>query len=557
LGRNCTVLFGLILALLATGCSSDTPGPSDQSDAAMDADASMDVREDGGDACEQRCGLCNLGRTECGGGAACVGPLQELAPVDSPSSLDCGTGLLFVDTDYGGNDPDGTRSAPFTDLQTAITAAESQGASAIIVGGSPIILDVVTLTEGVSVYGGFDRHPTFLPNPQARPSIQVEASTALEGSLIGVIARDITARTVFSGFEIDNPDLNNQNDVSNIGAYLYNAPALTLHRMRILAGDAGDGSDGADGQDSEIEGTDGKRGDAAEFMRVQDQACSQSIMNAGGEAGEPASQCEFLSRLTLLGAGGDGATGDLEGNAAGDDAPTGAQGGRADPGEDGTPREPADNGTNGGLVLRIESDARPRATGYGGSGNDGLPGRGGAGGAAGNGDSQELPGTNETNCYWGAGGGGGGGGGCGGEGGDGGEAGGWSVGIASANSDGFVIFNSTIQAAAGGDGGGGGRGGIGAAGGEGGPGGFGTSTGTGSSAGEPGGDGTAGQEGGDGANGTGGASYAVWCDDSTSVDLQGEDNELTAGTAGQGGTSDRTDLPQGRPGEAGRTQGCR
>ena len=520
----------------------------------MDADPSMDIREDGGDACEQRCGLCNLGRTECGTGAACVGPLQELAPVDSPSSLDCGTGLLFVDTDYGGNDPDGTRSAPFTDLQTAIAAAESQGASAIIVGGSPIILDVVTITEGVSVYGGFDRHPTFLPNRQARPSIQVEASTALEGSLIGVIARDITARTVFSGFEIDNPDLTNQRDVSNIGAYLYNAPALTLHRMRILAGDAGDGSDGADGQDSQIEGTDGEEGELSQTMRQP--TCSETIMIAGGEAGEPASQCEVLSRLTLLGAGGDGGTGDLEGRAAGDDAPTGAKGGLYDPGEDGTARSPADDGSNGGLVLNVKPDRRPRATGYGGSGKDGLPGRGGAGGAAGRGEVQEFPGTGEEGCFWGAGGGGGGGGGCGGEGGDGGEAGGWSVGIASANSDGFAIFNSTIEAAAAGDGGGGGRGGTGAAGGEGGQGGGGFSIGAGTTAGKQGGDGSAGQEGGDGANGTGGASYAVWCDDSTSVDLQGEDNELTAGTAGQGGTSDRTNLPQGRPGEAGRTQGC-
>jgi hypothetical protein len=284
-------------------------------------------------------------------------------------------------------------------------------------------------------------------------------------------------------------------------------------------------------------------------------SCSSTIRFPGGEAGEPEDQCEFLSRLTLLGAGGDGASGSIMAETAGEDAPTGAKGRRGDTGEDGMPREPADDGTNGGLVLNIQADLRPRATGYGGSGSHGVPGRGGAGGAAGFADIDDRP-QDQVFCTYGSGGGGGGGGGCGGEGGDGGEAGGWSVGVVAANSDGFAIRNSDIQAKTGGDGGGGGRGGSGAAGGDGGSGGIGYAVGSRSTAGKQGGDGSAGQEGGDGANGTGGASYAVWCDDSTSVDLQGEDNELTAGTAGQGGTSDRTDLPQGRPGAAGRTQGC-
>lgn len=565
-GENPTPDAGSDAAPLDTSPVDDTssPGPdtatADAADTSTDTDPIGDA--DGGEtSCTVPCGVCGLGAASCSEGDRCDHPLEATPPVGDFERLDCRSQLIFVDDGYTGVTPDGTREAPFPKLETALQAAESRGAKAVVIGGSPLLIEIIDVRNGVSIYGGFDGYPTFRHNPAERPRLQVERSSVEKGALVALIARDISERTVVSGLTIDNWNLDGESDVSNIGAFLDRAPALIFDRMQIHAGHAGHGSDGADGRDSKVAGADGAAGQ--EMAHLHQKTCPDSIAIAKGGAGaSPKGQCEFLSKVTVLARGGDGGAGsEFLSQDPGEDSLSGTEGGRDRDGDDGAALERADDGSNGGLVLRVEAEGRPRATGYGGAGRHGRPGHGGAGGSSGPDHYRTIQGTDNVDCFFGAGGGGGGAGGCGGEGGRGGEAGGWSVGIAAANSDGFSVRNTRIRTGDGGDGGAGGLGGEGAPGGTGGKGGEGTQRMTRSGntidfTGFDGGDGGAGQHGGHGANGTGGASVGIWCDEGTGIDLRIGTDAFELGNPGAGGTSDKTGLPAGRPGQSSPTNGC-
>ena len=66
-----------------------------------------------------------------------------------------------MDTDYTGGNSDGSKKAPFNNLQKAIDQAATINAVGVIIGGSPTSKEQITLKNGVSIYGGFSRSRKF------------------------------------------------------------------------------------------------------------------------------------------------------------------------------------------------------------------------------------------------------------------------------------------------------------------------------------------------------------------------------------------------------------
>ncbi len=354
----------------------------------------------------------------------------------------------------------------------------------------------VTLKDGASIYGGYDRHFGW--------ERDVSFITMISGSATGMAAWNINTVTVVDFVHIKSSNVTT-NSVNSIGVHIVDSSnALRFINVTVTAGNGGPGRDGTQGAGGN-NGQDGGDG--------MDGCDGCSTGGYGGNAGN--SSCSLT--------GGDGGSGGYwsygEGHGDGYDGEAGSsyssggyggQGGAADDDTCIFTCDKAGNGSNGGKGAAGNSSTFNGQGGYDGyislnqwvgrpgtTGGDGYSGGGGGGGGGG--------GSNDCcSSDRGGGAGGGGSGGCGGQGGDGGFAGGGSFGFLTIRSNPDISF-CTIQA---GNGGNGGDGGLGGAGGIGGAGGL---RGLGRDDSGNGGNGGSGGNGGEGAYGGGGAGGGSYC----------------------------------------------
>ncbi|MEM7605847.1 MAG: hypothetical protein AAF411_10865 [Myxococcota bacterium] len=212
-GGRCWLV--IVAALLACG-DDDGPGTDGGVDADVDVDAAIALPEVAEAAAPQRptidcppgwfsleeegdpfgveCEQTAFQEASCGGAsAAFAGGAGECDPVgrlctapfpDRPSST-------FV---QAGGDGDGTREAPFGDLEAALRAAES-GGTVFVEPGDYTISDTVGL-EGVSIYGRC-ASDVRITGPEFDPTFEVRGESTLEG--LTILNADIAIRVAEGG----------------------------------------------------------------------------------------------------------------------------------------------------------------------------------------------------------------------------------------------------------------------------------------------------------------------------------------------------------------------
>ncbi len=417
----------------------------------------------------------------------------------------------------GGSDTaPGTMEAPLATLAQAVTAAGfNADVDTILVGGDLVLADTLTLTDAVTIAGGFDAAagwtrdvttPSTLSTPPV--GVHIEAGDApVSLDALSIVAADAT-----------------EDGASSVGIRVVNSSAVTLRNLEVFAGQGADGADGANGANGAEGGAGEPGGAGCEYEGgVFCDDCSGPGIAAGGT-----SSCG----AGLGGQGGAAGKGKNGAGGAGQDGSGGAVGGAG-----GSPSNDGGAGGAGATGATGTPGAGSAVLGAGGplgwtaaSGEDGGAGEGGHGGGGGGGGGGDG-GAMVCNAYGGAGGGGGAGG-CGGAGGAGGQGGGASVALYLWGST-VTLGSCTLEASNAGHGGAGGAGGVGGAGGPGGPGGGKTGDTGAGGAGGAGGDGGQGGPGGGGAGGVsaalmtgGGAAYTEDPDGSVSY---------AVGAPGQGG----------------------
>ncbi|WP_437730549.1 hypothetical protein [Sorangium sp. So ce1335] len=460
---------------------------------------------------------------------ACTPLSDEDLPDDAFVDANCdgidGDASLAIFVAATGRDANpGTREAPKASVMGGINEAVLAGKTQVYISQGTYT-GRVTLSSGVSLYGGYDAAAGWARSAASIAEIRSGSTTG--GHVTAVEGRNINAPTTLDRLTIRTPSTALAG-ASNHAMRCVSCTGVTLRHSRLEAGSGGPGANGANG----AAGTAGGNGANGEVG-----SCDGAGTRTGGAAG--ASSCGR--------AGGKGGDGGREGGNAGSSGANGsggaAGGAGGSPGDDARAGRPGSNGANGaagaggmngtgGTGGQVTANLwQGRA---GNAGAAGTAGHGAGGGGGGGGQGGVL-----TNSGAGNGGGGGGAGGCGGSAGVGGGAGGGSFGLFLVSSTGFQLVASQISSS---DGGAGGRGGSGGNGGAGGNGGRGATECTGEvGAGGNGGAGGRGGSGGHGGGGAGGVSYGLYRVN-TSVSTTG--NVLAHGDGGAGGTS---------PGNAGAT----
>ena len=417
----------------------------------------------------------------------------------------------------------GTKALPKRTLMGGIGAASALRPHVYVSEGT--YDEQVTLTNGISVFGGYSRNNNWARSASYVVTMRNGAPSG--ANLIAMSGTNITSATTVAYVTIQALSTTSAG-VSIYGLHCNNCTGLTVRTALIMAGSAGSGTTGGSGSAgaSGFNGNGGAPGscDGASGGGGTGGASSCGRTGGNGGAGGP----EGPNDGATGGAGAGGVPGGGGGQGGGNncnvfcgscDPITG--GGNGASGGVGANGSNGGGGNGGGLVSAFF------VTNGGGNGGAASNGNGGGGGGGGGGQ-----GGNCNNDGGGNGGGGGGAGGCAGTAANGGTGGGSSFGVFLVNSSGAVFIGNTISSANGGNGGAGGTGGSG---GFGGSGGAGAATCTGQvGRGGNGGNGGAGGRGGHGGGGAGGVSYGIYRSNST-VTLTG--NSVTNGNGGFGGAS--------------------
>ncbi|WP_434041609.1 MULTISPECIES: hypothetical protein [Sorangium] len=459
---------------------------------------------------------------------ACTPVSDEDRPDDAFVDANCdgidGDASLAVFVAPTGSDASpGTRQAPKVSVMGGINEAVLTGKTQVYISQGTYI-GRVTLSSGVSLYGGYDATAGWARS--AASIVEIRSGSTTGGYLAAVEGLNINAPTTLDRLTIRTSTATLAG-ASNYAMRCVSCTAVTLRNSRLEAGGGGPGAAGTNGATGTAGGS-GVNGGAGSCdgigTRTGGAAGTSSCGRTGGNGGNGGAQGTHAG---LAGSNGTGGALGGSGGAAGSE-------GRGAPGTNGQNGAVGTAGLNGtgaaGGVVTVGL-WQGRAGNMGGTGVHGN-GAGGGGGGGGQGGISIINGA-------GNGGGGGGAGGCGGSGGLGGGAGGGSFGLFLVSSTGFQLVANQISSSSGGAGG---RGGNGGNGGNGGAGGAGGTVCTGEvGAGGNGGAGGSGGRGGHGGGGAGGISYGVYRV-STTVSTTG--NVTLAGNGGAGGTS---------PGNAGAT----
>lgn len=434
---------------------------------------------------------------------------------------------VFVDGERGDDTADGSMTTPFRTIAAAVQSSTGRDVYVRSVGTYDTTAAPVELTDGMSLYGGFDEN--WMRDTDTR--------AVIDGAAISIRATGSSERWL-SAIEVSAADASPGNN--SAGVVVEDAGAVHLLDSRIVGGDGGDGVDGGSGGRSS-----GVFVDGAAEVRIERSTVNAGRGGAGGDGvavdasvGAAPYGANASGRDAGIGGGSGAAAGGRGGDggntSGGSSAPGGGAGGSGGS-PDGEPGQ-GGNGGNGGVggdggdgVVTADDGSTVPIGLQGRSGGSGSSGTGGSGGGGGNGPLLVD-------------GGGGGGGGAGGNatngaapgGGGGGSIGLWTIGV-----ERLVVVESLI---AGGRGGAGGLGALASPAGMGGDGGRGAAGVDGLLAdggdGGGGGGGGAGGTGGQGGGGAGGPSYGML---TTRVAIV----EVASTTVRGGGGGDGADGGQG------------
>jgi hypothetical protein len=461
-------------------------------------------------------------------------------------------GAVFVDTLSGNDANPGTLAAPKKTIQAGIAAAAAAMPVKQVYVSKGTYAEAVMLSNGVSVYGGYDAASNW-----ARSSSNI--MNIVSPTTVGVSAENLSQPTEIQLLRIQSAAASgmavNGDGQSSYGVRIVNSPgSVTVRACTIVTGAGSDGASGTTGST----GTAGGNGGNASGTTAG--GAGTSACGATGGAGGPGVGCTGPGisggNGTQAPGGGSSAPGGAGGASGSCSLTSTSNGGPAPPvGSSGGPGAP---GTNGGAgadfgTMNVQGNYLPPP---GSNGGAGTPGGGGGGGGSGGGTAHATNFfcTNCT-CISSGGGGGGGGGGCGGAGAGGGRGGGGSFAVA------IVASNVTVEATSmfTGPGGGGGLGGDGGLGGGAGGGGNGApgQTDSNSCSSRSGGFGASGSsagsggQGGGGAGGTGGPSVCVVYRGAAPMMTATQCTLGGGGLGGAGGTNGVQTAPQGLAGVTG------
>lgn len=551
-----------------TECPAEACGAVDDGCGGMVACATACACVDGVAEGDGACGTCGLGVLVCGEGETGAGTCE--APDLSGLSEGMCQHVVYVDAAADADAADGTREQPYAQLGVALDAlstARVDAALVLVAAGTYADAEPFTVSDSVSIIGGFDPATWTLQDGGLSRFEMAEDASA--DRILGVSVVLVDEPTLVANLEIQTADAL-MPGVNVIGVRVSESPGLVLRNVHVQAGNASDGITGRDGDDgADADPMEGRGGDAGNAIHARIDTVGSKHFN-GAWPGTPG--LNMACSEASGGTGGFGARGsynevggvfqiyDAE---QGETSALGGVGGAggtsgAPNGTDGLSREDsvrAEDGVAGKAAGQLETGRWVLPEGDGVSGFSGAHGAGGGGGGG-----SWWPTANVADHKYqkrpGASGGGGGAGGCGGQGGEAGTAGGTSFGLLVIKTQGLAIEGSTFKAGDGGDGGAGGRGGRGGLGAEGGEATkFAQTTMTSTPVAHPrtagdGGDGADGGDAGDGGSGAGGSSFGVYCE-ASSLESVGEVT-FEAGSEGLGGVGT---LPA-ESGTAVNNQGC-
>lgn len=348
---------------------------------------------------------------------------------------------VFVDGERGDDRAAGSIDAPMRSLAVAVQLASGRDVYVRSVGTYDTTAASLELSDGMSLYGGFDED--WMRNVNQR--------VVIDGAAIAIRAAGSSERWL-SAIEVTASDA--AAGSNSAGVLVKGAGAISVLDSRIVGGDGGSGVDGSSGGMSS-----GVFVSGATEVRIERSTINAARGGGGGDGitvGAPADTASVGGNASGRDAGaggGSGATGGGRGGTGGNtgggaSAPNGGAGGL-----DGSPDGQAGSGGvggnggsggSGGVGVAQSDENATVPVGRGGiSGDAGSPGAGGSGGGGGNGPLLVS-------------GGGGGGGGAGGAatggaapgGGGGGSIGLWTVGV-----EHLVVIESLVAGGRGGDGG--------------------------------------------------------------------------------------------------------
>jgi PKD repeat protein len=428
---------------------------------------------------------------------------------------------------------DGTITAPFATIQTAITGAVAQNKTKVHVAGGTY--GGFTAASGVSVFGGFDQD-LVEGGSNGATEVTIQAGPGAVGVTVANAAAPVTLGdlTVIGGgganatgilvigsnVTLDSVTVDSGQATgagsSSYGVRAIDGAALTIVDSEIRSRNGVAGVDGADGV-AGTTGPNGANGGTGESGGATSTIASPAVRTGG--AGANGAVCALQIIICL------GASPGSPGSAGGNFDPRGGSGGsggatNSGGGGGGGEGDPAPAAAPGAAAEAVPGDTFD--PGVGGTGGTSLAGAGGGGGGSG-----------ASNGSGSGAGGAGGAGGSAGTGGAGGSGGGGSFAVYSSDSSVTIAGGQLIT----GNGGAGGAGGDGGQGGNGGRGGNGGNGGSNRGSGGGGGGGAAGNGGAGGAGGNGGPSVGAYHSGTgTQVIAAADPADLTSiGTAGAPG----------------------
>ncbi len=348
---------------------------------------------------------------------------------------------VFVDGERGDDAADGTIGTPFRSLAAAVQSSPGKDIYVRSVGTYDTSAASLDLSDGMSLYGGFDDNWMRDTNRRA----------VIHGAAIAIRATGASPRRL-SAIEVSAGDASPGNN--SAGVLVQDAGTISVLDSRIVGGDGGAGVDGAPGGRSS-----GIFVGGATEVRIE-----RSTVNAGrgGRGGDGVAVDASAGTAAVGGdasgrdAGAGGGSGEVAGGRGGDggntsggsNAPGGGAGGSSGS-PDGQPGRGGSGGNggrggNGGVDSVTADDGATVPIGRDGvAGDAGSAGSGGSGGGGGNGPL----------LVDGGGGAGGGAGGVASEGAAPGGGGGGAIGLWTVGVERLVIVESLVAGGRGGDGG--------------------------------------------------------------------------------------------------------
>jgi hypothetical protein len=245
------------------GRDDDCDGNVDSADDWMASDGdSITMGNAGGGTCvaKEAVGACREGHWTCNGGTEiCVAGAKstEFTRFDDTRDGDCNgvvdvESFVFFAKATGAGCPasgSGTHDCPYvglSNLNQQLTLAKTAGKNIVIATGAYAISGTITLVDGVSIQGGYERTGAVWEQKGGRSTIERDATisdTEYKGSNVAVAGLDVTTvgtklmNLELSALGLTEPAATHESR-NVIGLYCYGCSGLEIRNVGLQAGDA-------------------------------------------------------------------------------------------------------------------------------------------------------------------------------------------------------------------------------------------------------------------------------------------------------------------------------